>query len=184
MPKINLLPEREAKQAPVSPKRLIAIVVVEVVLVAVLTVYLGRLFTIRQMEAELAQVKAQLAAMQQDLDVLNQLQTRTKEARALTDEIRSIQAENRAPAPVLRELRSVVPQDVWLESFSADPKGAISLGGSTFSMESAARLSLQLERSPVFADVKLGSVTLGSRGESQVYAFSIGCALEALGVGR
>jgi len=184
MPRINLLPEREAKKAPVSPKRLIFIIIVEIAVVAALTVYLSQLFTMRQMEAELAQVKAQLAAMQQDLDVLGQVQTRTKEIRALADEIRSIQAENRAPAPVLRELRTVVPQDVWLESFSADPKGAIDIGGATFSMESAARLSLQLERSPVFADVRLGSVTLGSRGESQVYSFSIGCALEMTGAGR
>ena len=127
MPRINLLPEREAKKAPVSPKRLIFIIIVEIAIVAALTVYLSQLFTMRQMEAELAQVKAQLAAMQQDLDVLGQVQTRTREIRALADEIRSIQAENRAPAPVLRELRTVVPQDVWLESFSADP-GAIDIG--------------------------------------------------------
>jgi len=184
MPRINLLPEREARKAPVSPKRLFFIVVVEVIVVAALTVYLSQLFTVRQMDKELAQVKAQLAAMQQDLDILNQVQARTRDIRALEDEIRSIQAENRAPAPVLRELRSVVPQDVWLESFAADPKGSISLGGATFSMESAARLSLQLERSPVFADVKLSSVTLGSRGESQVYTFNIGCALDAVGAGR
>lgn len=184
MPRINLLPEREAKKAPVSPKRLIFIVIVEVVVVAALTVYLSQLFTIRQMEKELAQVRAQLAVMQQDLDILSQVQTRSKELRALADEIRSIQAENRAPAPVLRELRRVVPQDVWLESFSTDPKGAISIGAATFSMESAARLSLQLERSPVFADVKLSSVTLGSRGESQVYTFNIGCGLETDESGR
>ena len=184
MPRINLLPEREARKAPVSPKRLFFIIVVEVAVVAALTVYLSQLFTIRQMEKELAQVRAQIAVMQQDLDILNQVQARTKDIRALADEIRSIQAENRAPAPVLRELRSVVPQDVWLESFAADPKGSISLGGATFSMESAARLSLQLERSPVFADVKLSSVALGSRGESQVYTFSIGCALETIGAGR
>ena len=184
MPRINLLPEREARKAPVSPKRLVFIIIVEVAVVAALTVYLSQLFTIRQMEKELAQVRAQIAAMQQDLDILNQVQARTKDIRALADEIRSIQAENRAPAPVLRELRSVVPQDVWLESFAADPKGSISLGGATFSMESAARLSLQLERSPVFADVKLSSVTLGSRGESQVYTFNIGCALDAVGAGR
>ena len=103
MPRINLLPEREARKAPVSPKRLFFIIVVEVAVVAALTVYLSQLFTIRQMEKELAQVRAQLAAMQQDLDILNQVQARTKDIRALADEIRSIQAENRAPAPVLRE---------------------------------------------------------------------------------
>jgi Tfp pilus assembly protein PilN len=184
MPRINLLPERQAKKAPVSPKRLVFIVVVEVVVVAALAVGLSQLFTMRQMERELAQVGAQLATMQQDLDVLNRVQTRAKEMDALADEIRSIQAENCAPAPVLRELRNIIPQDVWLESFSTDPKGAISIGGATFSMESAARLSLQLERSPVFVDVKLGSVSLGSRGESQVYTFSIGCALETAGAGR
>lgn len=184
MPRINLLPEREAKKKPVSPKRLIFIVLVEVVVVAVIAFFLNQLFTMRRMEQELAQVKAQLAAMQQDLDVLNRVQSRTKEMGALADEIRSIQAENRAPAPVLRELRNVIPRDVWLESFSADPKGAISISGATFSMESAARLSLQLERSPLFADVKLDSVALGTRGQSQVYTFNIGCALGAGETGR
>ena len=121
MPRINLLPEREAKKAPVSPKRLIFIVIVEVAVVAALTVYLSQLFTIRQMEKELAQVNAQLAAMQQDLDILGQVQTRSKELRALADE--SGPSRRKPGAGPCCASCALSPQDVWLNRFQLTRRG-------------------------------------------------------------
>ncbi|MEA4882888.1 MAG: PilN domain-containing protein [Clostridia bacterium] len=178
MTKINLLPHREQARPRVTPRKLITIVVLELIVVGASALYAYRHFSIVQMEKEVRQVQAQLASMQQDMDVLTKVQMRSKEIQILIDEARAIKSEGIASGRVLREVRRILPQDVWLSSLSAAPERIIAVDAAAFSLESVARAALAMEASPLFSGVRVGSMKLSMAGDARVYAFDVECAVE------
>ncbi|NLM64044.1 MAG: hypothetical protein GX183_02175 [Firmicutes bacterium] len=182
MPKINLLPEkRKAARKRGASGTLVAIVLLELLLVMASAVYSHRHFTIISLQAETAQVKQQVASLKPDLDMIDSVQVRTKEIESILQEVDSLAAAGHRLVPVLREIRTIIPGDVWFTGFRVDDKGAVSISGGAFAMESVARTARQLVHSALFDSVKVGAVTLVASGDQDYYTFTMSCTVQ---VGR
>ena len=179
MSKINLLPQREPEESGISPAKLGLIIVLEIAIVGASALYACRHFFIQQLEEDIDRIEAQIGAIQADVEAVEKVQRRTADIRKRIDEAEAIRAEGLASGRVMREVRDIIPRDIWLSSLSINPDGGVSLAGDTFSMESVARFALAIEDSPMFGEAHVGSVSLAAEGDYEVYDFNIDCMLEA-----
>lgn len=179
MSKINLLPQREPEESGISPAKLGLIIVLEIAIVGASALYAYRHFFIQQLEEDIDRIEAQIGAIQTDVEAVEKVQRRTADIRKLIDEAEAIRAEGLASGCVMREVRDIIPRDIWLSSLSINPDGGVSLAGDTFSIESVARFALAIEDSPMFGEAHVGSVSLAAEGDYEVYDFNIDCMLDA-----
>lgn len=179
MSKINLLPQREPEESGISPAKLGLIIVLEIAIVGASALYAYRYFFIQQLEEDIDRIEAQIGAIQADVEAVEKVQRRTADIRKLIDEAEAIRAEGLASGRVMREVRDIIPRDIWLSSLSINPDGGVSLAGDTFSIESVARFALAIEDSPMFGEAHVGSVSLAAEGDYEVYDFNIDCMLDA-----
>lgn len=179
MSKINLLPQREPEESGISPAKLGLIIVLEIAIVGASALYAYRHFFIQQLEEDIDRIEAQIGAIQTDVEAVEKVQRRTADIRKLIDEAEAIRAEGLASGRVMREVRDIIPRDIWLSSLSINPDGGVSLAGDTFSIESVARFALAIEDSPMFGEAHVGSVSLAAEGDYEVYDFNIDCMLDA-----
>lgn len=179
MSKINLLPQREPEESGISPAKLGLIIVLEIAIVGASALYAYRHFFIQQLEEDIDRIEAQIGAIQADVEAVEKVQRRTADIRKRIDEAEAIRAEGLASGRVMREVRDIIPRDIWLSSLSINPDGGVSLAGDTFSIESVARFALAIEDSPMFGEAHVGSVSLAAEGDYEVYDFNIDCMLEA-----
>jgi Tfp pilus assembly protein PilN len=179
MSKINLLPRREPEKPKISLARFALIIILEIAIVGASALYAYRHFSLLQLEEDIDRIEAQIGAIRSDVDAVDRVQKRTAEIRKLIEEAEAIRDEGLASGRVMREVRDVIPRDIWLASLAINPNGGVKLSGDTFSMESVARLALAIEDSPIFGDVRVGSLNLAAQGDYEVYGFNIDCMLEA-----
>lgn len=179
MSKINLLPQREPEESGISPAKLGLIIVLEIAIVGASALYAYRHFFIQQLEEDIDRIEAQIGAIRADVEAVEKVQRRTADIRKRIDEAEAISAEGLASGRVMREVRDIIPSDIWLSSLSINPDGGVSLAGDTFSMESVARFALAIEDSPMFGEAHVGSVSLAAEGDYEVYDFNIDCMLDA-----
>jgi len=179
MSKINLLPQREPEESGISPAKLGLIIVLEIAIVGASALYAYRHFFIQQLEEDIDRIEAQIGAIQADVEAVEKVQRRTADIRKLIDEAEAIRAEGLASGRVMREVRDIIPRDIWLSSLSINLDGGVSLAGDTFSIESVARFALAIEDSPMFGEAHVGSVSLAAEGDYEVYDFNIDCMLDA-----
>lgn len=179
MSKINLLPRREPEKTKISPAKFGLIIILEIAIVGASALYAYRYFSIQQAEEDIRRVEAQIEAIKTDVEAVDRVQKRTAEIRKLIEEAEAIREDGLASGRVMREVRDVIPRDIWLSSLAINPNGGVKLSGDTFSMESVARLALAIEDSPMFGEVHVGSVSLTAQGDYKVYDFNIDCMLEA-----
>jgi len=179
MSKINLLPQREPEESGISPAKLGLIIVLEIAIVGASALYAYRYFFIQQLEEDIDRIEAQIGAIQADVEAVEKVQRRTADIRKLIDEAEAIRAEGLASGRVMREVRDIIPRDIWLSSLSINLDGGVSLAGDTFSIESVARFALAIEDSPMFGEAHVGSVSLAAEGDYEVYDFNIDCMLDA-----
>ncbi|MGB4007798.1 MAG: PilN domain-containing protein, partial [Bacillota bacterium] len=136
-------------------------------------------FFIQQLEEDIDRIEAQIGAIRADVEAVEKVQRRTADIRKRIDEAEAISAEGLASGRVMREVRDIIPRDIWLSSLSINLDGGVSLAGDTFSIESVARFALAIEDSPMFGEAHVGSVSLAAEGDYEVYDFNIDCMLEA-----
>lgn len=179
MSKINLLPQREPEESGISPAKLGLIIVLEIAIVGASALYAYRHFFIQQLEEDIDRIEAQIGAIRADVEAVEKVQRRTADIRKLIDEAEAIRAEGLASGRVMREVRDIIPRDIWLSSLSINLDGGVSLAGDTFSIESVARFALAIEDSPMFGEAHVGSVSLAAEGDYEVYDFNIDCMLDA-----
>lgn len=179
MSKINLLPQREPEESGISPAKLGLIIVLEIAIVGASALYAYRYFFIQQLEEDIDRIEAQIGAIRADVEAVEKVQRRTADIRKRIDEAEAISAEGLASGRVMREVRDIIPRDIWLSSLSINPDGGVSLAGDTFSIESVARFALAIEDSPMFGEAHVGSVSLAAEGDYEVYDFNIDCMLDA-----
>lgn len=179
MSKINLLPQREPEESGISPAKLGLIIVLEIAIVGASALYAYRHFFIQQLEEDIDRIEAQIGAIRADVEAVEKVQRRTADIRKRIDEAEAISAEGLASGRVMREVRDIIPRDIWLSSLSINLDGGVSLAGDTFSIESVARFALAIEDSPMFGEAHVGSVSLAAEGDYEVYDFNIDCMLDA-----
>jgi Tfp pilus assembly protein PilN len=179
MAKINLLPQKEPDVPRISPVKFGLIIALEVAIVGASALYAFRYFSTKRVEEEVHRVEAQIEAIRPDIEIVDKVRARTADIRKLVDEAEAITEEGLVSGRVMREVRDVIPRDVWLSSLTINANGGVNLVGDTFSMESVARLALAIEDSPMFGEVHVSSVRSAAKGDHEVYGFNIGCMLEA-----
>jgi len=144
------------------------------ILVLILLVIIG-LIVMSKMSFKsmlLDKIKNEYEQTQKDARSLEELSTKTRIMKAyLTDRLMPLQA--------LRELYRVIPEDVYLNSFSLDEAGKIVIDGTSDSMSEVFALVGALENSELFKSVKTKSTTAKKERGKDVAAFEINMKLES-----
>lgn len=154
MIRINLLPRERIRRRPVGTTALIMVVVGVVVAGMVAsTVVLNR--RIDGKREELAQVNQQINDLRPRLLRVEELRRQIDAARRKEQLLKALEASRVPWDTVLEELRTVMPQDVWLVQVELKDSGDLVLNGYAMSYEAVARFMVSLENSRLFSTVEM-----------------------------
>lgn len=154
MIRINLLPRERVRRPAVAPRAL-ALLLVGVILVGALasTLYLNARNA--RVRAEVDRVNAEIEALRPRVQRVEALRRQIEAARRKEQLLRQLEATRVPWDTVLEELRTVMPQDVWLTQVEVRDVGDLVFNGYGMSYEAVARFMVSLEGSPLFKDVDM-----------------------------
>lgn len=174
MIRINLLPVRAAQKK----EKLISQIVILVF--AIVVVGLGCFGMQRLLSSKIENVKREIASTQNEIATLNKKIGEVNKIKKLTEELdskkkvlESLEAARSGPVRTLDELSNVIPDSVWIDSFQL-ASGVITLRGKGTTEEVVAVFLRDLEASPYFQGVELGSVKRSDQGND----FDLTCRVE------
>ena len=159
MIRINLLPREAVRRRAFAP-RVVILVLIGVVfaLVSVSTLYLNARNA--RIRTAIASVDTQIEALREAVARVEVLRREIEVARRKEQLLRRLEALRIPWATVLAEMRTVMPQDVWLVQVSAADDGGLIFSGFGLTYESVARFMVNLEASPMFEGIDL---TIGQK---------------------
>lgn len=154
MIRINLLPRERARRRGVGPTTLVTVLVVVVIggIVAYTTVLNNRNARLR---AQVNEVNQQIEDQRLRVARVEELQRQIEAARRKEQLLKSLEASRVPWDRVLEELRTVMPQDVWLVQVELKDSGDLVFNGYGMSYEAVARFMVSLESSKLFNSVDL-----------------------------
>lgn len=174
MIRINLLPVRAAQKK----EKLISQVVILVLSVALVGLGCAGMQTL--LSTKIKDVRGEISSAQNEINRLNKKIGEVNKIKKLTAELdskkkvlESLEAGRSGPVKLLDELSAVIPDNVWIDSFQLS-NGGISLRGKGITEEVIAVFLRDLEASPYFQGVELGSVRRGTQGND----FDLSCRVE------
>lgn len=155
MIRINLLPVRaERKKESLRQQALLGVGAL-LILAAFLVVWQLKVkIDIDDYRAKVAQQKVEITRLQ---SVIAQVEEFKKKKRELEDKIKvisSLEARQRGPVRMLRELALIIPDKMWIDSMS-NSGGALSLSGVAIDNQTIARFMTLMEANPIFSSVQL-----------------------------
>lgn len=154
MIRINLLPRERARRRGVRPTTLVTVLIVVVVAGMVAsTTYLNRRNA--GVRAELDQVNAKIRVIQEQVQRVEELRRQIEAARRKEQLLKSLEASRVPWDRVLEELRTVMPQDIWLVQVELKDAGDLVFNGYGMSYEAVARFMVSLESSKLFNNVDM-----------------------------
>jgi type IV pilus assembly protein PilN len=159
MIRINLAPKKGG-----GPKTNTGLVELVFYILATAAVAVTMITLQTDMEPQIMQQRNELARLQKDVtqfqDIMpeiDKLQEEQKRAERLKGIIETVQRINKNPVMTLDELARIIPQKVWLISFS-EQDSAITMTGMAAGPEEVAGFMVTLQNSDYFKDVRLASV--------------------------
>ena len=176
MIRINLLPRERARRRGVGPKALVPglVVVVIAALVAYTVILNNRNARLR---AQVNEVNQQIEAQRPRVARVDELRRQIEAARRKEQLLKSLEASRVPWDRVLEELRTVMPQDVWLVQVELKDSGALVFNGYGMSYEAVARFMVSLESSTLFNSVDLLFSQKQTVAGREVVNFSLTSAL-------
>ena len=93
------------------------------------------------------------------------------------DILATLKSNRSGPVRLLDELSKLIPEKVWVSSFS-ESAGAISISGAGLTEESVANFMRKLEESPYYMDVELDVLEQKQVDGRDTQSFKIRCAVE------
>lgn len=172
MIRINLLPREAVRRRAFAPRVVILLLIgVIFALVSVSTLYLNARNA--RIRAAIKAVDTQIEALRPAVARVEALRKEIEIARRKEQILRRLEALRIPWAIVLAEMRTVMPQDVWLVQVSAADDGGLIFSGFGLTYESVARFMVNLEASPMFEGIDL---TIGQKqkiGAREVVNFTV-----------
>ena len=174
MIRINLLPVRAAQKK----EKLISQVVIlvgAIVLVGVGCAGVQWLLSskISETEAKIKKAQGDIRSLDKKIGEVNKIKALTADLDSKKKVLEDLEAGRSGPVRVLDELSSVIPEKVWISTFSL-ANDQISMRGQGTTEEVIAEFLRDLEASPYFQGVELGSVKRGKQGND----FDVRCRVE------
>ena len=179
--RINLLPRTERVRTATNVPALIMLVVGLVVVFALGFGYYWLSTERGSLEDELAEKQAQLRDLQAQVATLDEYQRLAAEVSRMEETVTGVYAGRTLLSKVLSDFSLVIPENVWVTSFSltageaqverADQpgtyvsgQGTMSLSGNTYSFPDVAAFLVRLKLISALSDITLGSAgqALGS----------------------
>ncbi|MBI5017415.1 MAG: PilN domain-containing protein [Deltaproteobacteria bacterium] len=173
MIRINLLPIRaEKKRESLRQQALVAAGAVALLGAGILGVHVTLGSDINDLQQRIGERKAEISRLQK---VIGEVSVYKKKKRDLEEKIAVIsglEARQRGPSQILREIAQLTPEKMWLESLK-DNGGSLSLEGVAIDNQTIAQFMTKLEASPWFEAVRLEVTRQVTRGSANLKAFSI-----------
>lgn len=178
MIRINLLPVRAAqkKERLRSQLTILALTVFGAFAVCVL-VWMSLSGKVNDVQAEIAAKNAEIARLKKTIGEVDQFKKLQKDLRGKLDILATLKSNRSGPVRLLDELSKLIPEKVWVSSFS-ESAGAISISGAGLTEESVANFMRKLEESPYYMDVELDVLEQKQVDGRDTQSFKIRCAVE------
>ena len=176
MIKINLLPPelRKKKKVPFIDRTFIY-----GILVLVGEIILLYLISLTQ-QTRIAELDSKIAAAQLEFDKYKEKSVMLEKAQQLRSELinrmSAVQElENKRAYWVknLTEFSSLVPEFLWIERFEEKTEGTIVCRGNSYTLKSIATFLVNLTKSDLFGNIKLGPINQTTIGKASGYSFDI-----------
>jgi type IV pilus assembly protein PilN len=180
MIRINLLPHKAAqKKEKLKSQLYVAGGTVIVTALLCILAYLQLLNAVQTAKDDVTAKKAEISRLMKIIGEVNEYKKRQEALRAKLDILDKLEKSRRGPVITLDELYKALPEKLWLESFK-EASGRINLTGFATDEETVALFMRNLEQSPQFAQVALGSVQKVVQEGVRLHKFDLSCALENL----
>jgi len=174
MIRINLLPVRAAQKKEKLISQIVilvgAIVVVGLGCFAVQSLLVSKIDNVR---TEITNAENEINQLNKKIGEVNKIKQLTAELDEKKKVLENLEASRSGPVKILDELSNVIPDKVWIDSFQLS-SGSIALRGQGTTEEIIAVFLRDLEDSPYFQGVELGSVKRGKQGND----FDLTCRVE------
>lgn len=172
MIRINLLP-RERVRRPAIASRLLVLILIGAVLAGVVLPTIALNARKKAVESEIARVNDEIKVLESKVSRVEDLRKRIEAARRKEQVLRRLEAARVPWAPVLEELRAIVPKDIWLNQVAARDEGDLVFGGYGTTYEAVARFMVNLEASTMFEGVDLNITQKQLINSREVVNFSV-----------
>lgn len=135
--------------------------------------------SLRQARAAVDDIDRRLAVVRPAAAEVLRLQAEIADLEERRRALAAVAGQQPSRARVLDEVSRVVPQDVWLQSFTVDGQ-TVAASGQSLTLRSVAQFAASLETSPIFAGVRVVSVQ-ALAGPRPVMQFRIDARLQEPG---
>lgn len=180
MIKVNLLPVRaNQKKEKLQEQIIILVVGLVVVLVGCGIAYTTIISKIKQTQVQIAQQQATIAELTQKIGKVEEVKKLQAELQAKLDVLDKLKANKSVPTHLFDELTNAMPEKLWIDSFS-ESSGKVEMTGIGISEEVVANFMQQLESSPYYAGVELGSLDQILKDGYKLHKFKLTCKVESL----
>jgi len=153
--RINLLPVRAERKKESLRQQLLLGVGAILILAACLAVWRFKIeIDIDDHRDKVAHQKQEIIRLQGVIDQVTEFKRKKKELEDKIKVISSLEARQRGPVRMLRELAEIIPEKMWIESMN-NSGGALSLSGVAIDNQTIAKFMTDMEKSPIFSSVQL-----------------------------
>lgn len=180
MIRINLLPVKSSqKKEKLKGQLYVAGGAIIVAALLCTLAYLQLQSAVQAAQDEVAAKRAEASRLQKAIGEVNEFKKRQEALRAKLEILDKLEKSRRGPVITLDELYKALPDKLWLEAFK-EAEGKFSLAGVATDEETVALFMRNLEQSPQFAQVALGSVQQVAQDGVRLHKFELSCQLENL----
>lgn len=180
MIKINLLPVRASKKKETAIQQLIiAGAVIVVIALIVSSLYIVKRIQIATANEDIASANNKISELKAKIGKLEELKTLKEQVRKKLDVLTQLRKNKTGPAQRLSILSDLVPDQLWLTSYSESGQD-VKISGIAFNEELIAQFMKSLEASNNFMMVELVVSEQTVVGETKLKKFDITMKLESL----
>lgn len=178
MIRINLLPVRAAqkKERLRSQATILVLTVVGTIAICVL-VWISLTAKVDDVQAEIRAKDAEIARLKKTIGEVDQFKKLQKDLRGKLDILATLKSNRSGPVRLLDELSKVIPEKVWVSSFT-ESEGAITIVGAGLTEESVAEFMRKLEESAYYMNVELDVLEQKKTDGRDMQSFKIRCTVE------
>lgn len=173
MIRINLLPYRaQRRQQQILQHVAVLLGVVFITGLTLFTIDWVKQSELTDLENELSDLKSQNALLMKQIGKIRDLDKLREEVERKLELVDTLQKGRFYSLETLNELSKVIPENVWLTSFS-DKGGMLSISGLGESNKAVANFMRALDQSPILNNVSLKTITRTMSGNVPVRSFSL-----------
>ncbi len=178
MIRINLLPVRAAqkKERLRSQVTILVLSVVGSITVCAL-VWMSLSVKVDDVQAEIRAKNAEIARLKKTIGEVDQFKKLQNELRGKLDILSTLKANRSGPVRLLDELSKVIPEKVWITTFT-ESGGEIVIAGAGLTEESVADFMGKLEASAYYMNVELDVLEQKKIDGRDMQSFKVRCTVE------